>query len=150
MKVIPKAGRSQVLDSQQWLGQISSLCDHSYLFSTGSSSLAQSCLFTTPWTCSTPGFPVHNQLPELAQTHVYQVGDAIHPFHPLSSPSPPAFKSFPASRVFFNESILHIRWPKYWSFSFSISTSNEYSGLISFRTDRFKSVSQRRQTQSKF
>ena len=72
----------------------------SLLYKLKFSPVAQSCLFTTPWTCSTPGFSVHNQLPELAQTHVYQVGDAIQPFHPLSSPSPPAFKSFPASGSF--------------------------------------------------
>ena len=65
------------------------------------SSVAQSCLtLYDPMECSTPGFPVHNQLPELAQTHVYQVSDAIQPFHPLSSPSPAAFKSFPASGSF--------------------------------------------------
>ena len=77
--------------------------------------------------CSKPGFPVHHQLPELTSNHVHRVGDAIQPFHPLSSPSPPTFK------VFSNDSVLHIRWPKYWSFNFSISHSNEYSGLISFR-----------------
>ena len=82
--------------------------------------------------CSTPGFPVHHQLLELAQTHVHRVSDAIQPSHPLSSPSPlPSI--FPSIRVFSNESVLNIRWPKYWSFSFSISPSNEYSGLISFR-----------------
>ena len=84
--------------------------------------------------CSTPGFPVHHQLPELARTHVHRVGDAIQPSHPLSSPSlPPSV--FPSIRVFANESVLCIRWPKYWSFSFSISPANEYSGLISFRMD---------------
>jgi len=79
---------------------------------------------------STPGFPVHYQLPDLAQAHVYRVGDAIHLIlcHPLLLPS-----VFPRIRVFSNESILSIRWPKYWSFS--ISPSNEYSGLISFRLD---------------
>ena len=80
---------------------------------------------------SMPGFPVHHQLPELAQTHIHRVSDAIQPSHPLLLlPS-----IFPSIRVFFNESVLHIRWPKYWSFSFSISPSNEYSGLISFRMD---------------
>ena len=84
--------------------------------------------------CSMPGFPVHHQLPELAQTHV-QVGDAIqHLCCPLCSPSPPAFNLFQHQGLS-NESALHIRWPKYWSFSFSISLSNEYSGLISFRMD---------------
>ena len=82
--------------------------------------------------CGTPGLPVHHQLPETTQTHVHQVGDAIQPSHPLSSPSPPTF-NLSSIRVFSNESVLCIRWPKYWSFSFSISPSNEYSGLISFR-----------------
>ena len=84
--------------------------------------------------CSTSGFPVHHQLLEIAQTHVHWVGDAIQPSHTLSSLLlPPSI--FPSIRVFSNESVLHIRWPKYWSFSFSISPSNEYSGLISFRID---------------
>ena len=83
---------------------------------------------------STPGFPVHHQLLELDQTHVYRVGDAIQPIH-LCCPLllPPSI--LPSIRVFSNESVLPIKWPKYWSFSFSISTSNEYSGLISFRID---------------
>ena len=80
-----------------------------------------------------PGLPVHHQLPEFTQTHVHQVGDAIQLSHPLSSPSP-AF-NLSSIRVFSNESVLHIRYPKYWSFSFSISPSNEYSGLISFRIE---------------
>ena len=78
-----------------------------------------------------PGFPVHHQLPELAQTLAHQVSDAIHQSHPPSSPSP-AFNLF-CIMVFSKESVLQIRWPKYCSFSFSISPSNEYSGLISFR-----------------
>ena len=81
-----------------------------------------------------PSLPVHHQLPEITQTHVHRVGDSIQPSHPLLSPSPPAF-NFPRIGIFSNESALHIRWPKYWSFSFSISPSNEYSGLISFRMD---------------
>ena len=76
--------------------------------------------------CSTPGFPVHHQLLELTQTHVHWVGDAIQPSHPLSSPSPPAFNLF-QHQVFSSESVLRIRWPKYWSFSVSISPSKEYS-----------------------
>ena len=84
--------------------------------------------------CSTPGFSVHHQLPELTQTHVHWVSDAIQPSHPLSSPSPPSF-NVSSIRVFSNQSVLHIRWPKCWSFSFSISPSNEYSGLISFSMD---------------
>ena len=78
------------------------------------------------------------QLPELAQICVHWVSDAIQPSHPLSSPSPPVFslQSF-RFMVFSNESALCIRWPKYWSFSFSVSPSNEYSGLISFKIDWF-------------
>ena len=80
-----------------------------------------------------PGFTVHHQLPELAQTQVHRVSDAIQPSHLLSSPS----SILPSIRVFSNESVLRIRRPKYWSFSYSISPSNEYSGLISFRIDWF-------------
>ena len=83
------------------------------------------------------GFPVHHQLPELAQTHVHQVSDGIQPSHPLSPPLLLLPSIFPSIRVFSNESVLRIRWPKYWSFSFSISPSNEYSGLISFTIDWF-------------
>ena len=81
---------------------------------------------------STTGFPVHHQLLEPTQTHVHRAGDAIQLSHPLSSPSPPT-PNPSSNRVFSNESILHTRWPKYWSFSFSNSSSNEYSGLISFK-----------------
>ena len=99
------------------------------------SSVTQSCpALCNPMDGSIPGLPVHHQILEFTQTHVHWVGDAIQPSHPLSSPSPPAF-NLPSIRVFSNESALHIRWPKYWSFSFSISPSNEYSGLISFRID---------------
>ena len=112
---------------------------------------------------SMPGLPVHHHLLEFTQTHVHQVSDAIQPSHPLSSPSSPAlpmsFESvmpsyylilchppalnpllllqsmFPSIRVFSNESALRIRWPKYWSFSFNISPSNEHLGLTSFRMD---------------
>ena len=83
---------------------------------------------------SMPGLPVHHQLQEFTQTHAHQVGDAIQPSHPLLSPPPPQ-PIPPSIRVFSNESTLRIRWPKYWSFSFSISTSNEHPGLISFRMD---------------
>jgi len=76
------------------------------------------------------GLPVHHQLQKLSQTNVHWVDEAIQPSHPLLSPSPPA-SIFPIIRVFSSESVLHIRWTKYWSFSFSISPSNEYSGLIS-------------------
>ena len=81
---------------------------------------------------STPGFPVHH-LPELVQAHVQRVGDAIQPSHPLLLLLPPSI--FPSIRVFSNESVLCIRWPKDWSFSFRISPSNEYSGLTSLRMD---------------
>ena len=80
--------------------------------------------------------PVHHQLPELAQTHVHCISDVIQPSHPLSSPSLPTFNLSSIS-VFSNESALHIRWLTYWSFSFSISPSSKYSGLISFRIDWF-------------
>ena len=87
-----------------------------------------------PMDCSTLGFPVLHHLPELAQTHVHRVSDAIQPSHPLLSPSPPPSIS-PSIGVFSSELALHVRWPSNWSFSFSISPSNEYSGLISFRID---------------
>ena len=85
--------------------------------------------------CSTPGFPVLHYLLEFAQTHVHWVGDAIqlsHPLPPLLLPS-----IFPSIRVFSNELALHIGWPKYCSFSLSISPSSEYSGLISLKIDWF-------------
>ena len=86
--------------------------------------------------CSMPGLPVHHQLLELAQTHVHLVSDATQPSYPLLSPSPPAF-NLSQHQGLSNESVLHISWPKYWSFTFSICLSNEYSGLISFRIDWF-------------
>ena len=82
---------------------------------------------------STPGLPVHHQLPEFTQTHVHWVGDAIHLILCRPLLLPPSI--FPSIRVFSNEAALHIRWPKYWSLSFSISPSNEHPGLISFRMD---------------
>ena len=115
------------------------LSQHQDLFKWVSSShqfnsVAQSCpTLCNPMNRSTPGFPVHHQLLEFTQTHVHWVGDAIQPSHPLSSLSP-AF-NLSSIRVFSNESVLCIRWPKYWSFSFSITPSNEYSGLLSFRMD---------------
>ena len=99
------------------------------------SSVAQSCLtLCDPMNHSTPSLPVHHQLLEFTQTHAHRVDDAIQPSHPhhhhhllLLPPIPPSM------RVFSNESILHTRWPKYWSFSFGISPCNEHPGLISFR-----------------
>ena len=99
------------------------------------SSVTQSCpTLCDPMDCSMPGFPVHHQLPELAQTHVHQV---VIPSNHLILCCPLLLlpSIFSSIRVFSNESVLHIRWTKYWSFSFSISLSNEYLGLISFRTD---------------
>ena len=81
----------------------------------------------------TPGFPVHHYLPEHAQTHVHWVHDAIQLSHPLLSPSPPVINLSQHQGLF--QSAFHIRWPKYWSFSFNISPSNEHPGLISFRMD---------------
>src|SRR5574341_482992 len=93
-------------------------------------SVTQSCpTLCDPMNHSTPGLPVHHQLLELTQTHIHRVSDAIQPSHPLSSPIPPSI------RVFSNESTLRIRWPKYCSFSFNISPSNDHPGLISFRMD---------------
>ena len=84
--------------------------------------------------CSMPGLPVHHQVPELTQTHVHWVGDAIQPSYPLSSPSSPAL-NLSQHQGLFNESALRIRWPEHQSFSFSISPSNEHPGLGSFRMD---------------
>ena len=102
------------------------------------SSVAQSCpTLCDPVDCSTPGFPVHPQLPELIQTHVHRIGDAIQPSHPLSSHHlilchpllllPSIISSI---RVFSNESVLRIRWPKYWSFSFSFKVETSISSFV--------------------
>ena len=99
------------------------------------SSVAQLCpTVCDPKNCSTPGLPVHHQLPELTQTHVHSIGDAIQPSHPLSSSSPPAF-NLSQYQGLSQGIVLLIRWPKYWSFSFNISPSNEHPELISFRMD---------------
>ena len=82
--------------------------------------------------CSTPGFPVLHHLLELAQTHGHRVSDAIQPSYPLLSPSPPAF-NLSQHQGLSNESVIHIKWPSVGVSAFSISASNEYSGLISFR-----------------
>ena len=100
-------------------------------------SVSQLCLtFCNPTDCSMPGFLVLHHFLELDQIHVHWVGDTTQPSHPVI-PFTSRLQSFPASRVFSSESVLHIRLPKYWSFSFSISPSNEYLGLISFRIDWF-------------
>ena len=110
-------------------------------------SVAQSCpTLCNPMNRSTPGLPVHHHLPEFTQTHVHRVRDAIQPAHPLSSPSLPA-PSPPSTRVFSNESTLRMRWPKYWSFSYSIIPSKEIPGLISFRIDWVDLLSSPRDSQ---
>ena len=100
-----------------------------------SSSVAQSCLtLCDPMNCSTPGLPVHHQLPESTETHVIEL---VMPSKHLILCRPPLLlpSIFPSIRVFSSKSALRIRWPKYWSFSFNISPSNEHLGLISFRMD---------------
>ena len=114
-----------------WSEKLSALRFREGQFSSVSESCPDLC---DPMECSTPGLPVHHQLLELTQTHVHQVRDAIQPSHLLSSPAPPAF-NLSQHQVFSSESVLCIRWPKHWSFSFSISPSNEHPGLISFRMD---------------
>ena len=104
-------------------------------FSYQFSLVAQLCLiFCNPMNHSMPGLPVHHQLLEFTQTHVHWVSDAIQPSHPLSSPSPPTPNPSPHQVLFQWVSSLH-EVAKYWSFSFDISSSNEYPGLISFRMD---------------
>ena len=99
------------------------------------SSVTQSCpTLCDPMNPSRPGLPIHQQLPEFTQTHAHQVGDAIQPSHHLLSPSPPA-PDPSQHQGLSKQSTLHMRWPKYWSFSFSISPSNKHPGLISFRMD---------------
>ena len=99
------------------------------------SSVAQSCpTLCDPMNHSTPGLPVHHQLLEFTHTHVHRVSDAIKPSYLLSSPSPPA-PNPSQHQSLFHESTLRMRWPKYWSFSFSIIPSKEIPGLISFRMD---------------
>ena len=112
---------NRLTKSKAWLSDISSV-----------QSLSRVRLFVTPWTAC-PGLPVYHQLLELTQTHVHQVGDAIQPSHPLSFPSP-AFNLSQHQGLFQWVTSLH-QVPKYWSFGFSFSPSNEYSGLISFRID---------------
>ena len=109
-------------------------------------SVAQLCsTLCDPMNRRTPALPVHHQLPEFTETHVHRVGDAIQPSHPLLSlsqmlPIPPSI------RVFSSESTLRMRWPKYWSFSFSIIPSKEIPGLISFRIDHGTRYSQSQNT----
>ena len=109
-------------------------------------SVAKSCLTVfDPMDCSMPGFPAHHHLPEFSQIHVHWVSGAIQPSHPLLSPSPPSFNLFQHQDLS-NMSFLHIRWPKYWSFR--ISPSSKYSGLISFRIGWFDLLSVQRSLKS--
>ena len=108
----------------------------SYQIPHQSSSVAQLCLnLCYLMNCSMPGLPVHHQVPEFTQTHVHQVGNAIQPSHPLSSPTPPAPNPSQYQSLFQGVNPFRMRWPKRWSFSFSISPSNEHPGLISLRID---------------
>ena len=101
-------------------------CGERNMSSVQFSSVVQSCLtLCNLMNCRTPGLLVHHRLPEFTQTHVHRVGDAIQPSHPLSSPSPPAPNPSQHQSLYY-ESTLRMRWPKYWSFSFSISPSKEY------------------------
>ena len=121
-------GRLPKANTTHWKIQLSCKIQNSYCLVTKSY-----LTLCNPMDCSTSGFPVLYSLLEFARIHVHW-NDAIQPSHPLLSPSPPA-SIFPSIRVFFNKLALHIRWPKYWSFS--IRPSNEYSGLISFTIDWF-------------
>ena len=143
--MIPDHSRFQifVVVVVQWLNHVYKYRNIYTLSITHASSVhslpivVQLCLtLCIPMDCSMPGFPVLHHLLDFAQTHVHWVSNTIQPSHPLSSllllPS-----VFPNIKVFPCESALHITWPKYWSFRFSISPSNDYSGLISFRIDLF-------------
>ena len=125
-----KSSSSITLEESEWLRETFGIRLPVQL-----SSVAQFCLILCyPMDCSTPDLPVHHQHLELTQTHIHHVSDAIQPSHPLLSPSPlPSI--FPSIRVFSNKSVLCIRWPKYWTFSFSIGPSKEHPGLIYSRMD---------------
>ena len=130
--------RSSLTFSLWFLSILYELYKHLYnAYSVQFSSVTQPCpTLCNTMDCSMPGLWIHHQLPEFTQTHVHWVGDAIH--HRIFCHSLLRLPSiFPSIRVFSNESVLWIRWPKYWSFSFSTSPSNEYSGLISFRIEVF-------------
>ena len=123
------AAVSGVAQSRTQLKRLSS----SSMVSVQFSSVTQSCpTFCDPMNRSMPGLPVHHQLPEFTQTRIHWVSDAIQPSHPLLSPSPPA-PNPSQLRVFSNESTLHMRWPKYWSSSFSIIPSKEIPAWSSMR-----------------
>ena len=133
--VIPSGSKVQFLSPDNPVNSVHEYLRTALRPSVQFSSVAQSCLtLCDSMNCSTPRLPVHRQLLEFTQIHVHRVGDAIQPSHPLSPLLllPPIL---PSIRVFSNESTLHMRWPKYWSFSLSISPSNEHLGLVSFRMD---------------
>ena len=114
------------------LGNLIATVQHRHQFS----SAAQSCpTLCDPMNRSMPGLPVHHQLPESTQTHIHWVGDAIQPSRSSCHPLLLLPSIFPSIRVFSNESFLCIKWPKYWSFSFNISPSNEHPEMICFRMD---------------
>ena len=122
------SGKKREENMEEEMKYINLLCDL-YQFS----SVTQSCpILCDPMDCTTPGLPVHRQLPEFTQTHVHWVSDAIQPSHPLSSPSPPAFHLSQYQGLFKWVSSSDSRWAKYWSFSFNISPSNEYSYYVIF------------------
>ena len=113
-------------------------------------SLTKACsTLCNPMNCSMPGFSVLHYFQEFAQTHVHWAGDAVQPSHPLLSPSPPACH-LSQHQGLSSESALHIRCPNYWTFGFSISPSNEYSGLVSFRIDWFDCLAVQGTLQSLF
>ena len=119
-----------------WISSISAPCLTHSRCSLSCCSVTKShpTLYDLFMDCILPVFPALHHLPEFAQTHVHWISDAIQPSHPLLLPSPLTL-NLSCIRLFSNELALHIRWPKYWSFSFSINPSNEYSGLISSRID---------------
>ena len=122
--------------AQSQLDNLESCLHHPLRSTVGFSSVTQLCLtLCDPMDCSTPGLPVHYQLPEFTQAYVHRVVDAIQPSYPVVPFSSRLQRPFLSIRVFSKESVLHISCPKYWSFSFSISPSNEYTGLISLRMD---------------
>ena len=126
----------QLPSAQEYL--VGNVADYNFCFLWVESRVVQSVMSNSlrPHELKLARIPCPSHLPELAQTDVHPVGGAIQPSHPLFSPSPPT-SIFPSIRVFSNKSVLRIRWTKYWSFSSSISPSNEYSGSISFRIDWF-------------
>ena len=132
-----KLVKQSLSTKRSWQYHLEAETPHIYKKYIQFSSVAQSCpTLCNPKDCSTPGLPVHHQLLEFTQTHVHWVNDTINHLI-LCRPLLLLPSIFPSIRVFSTESVLHFRWPKYWSFSFSIGPSNEYSGLISFRIDWF-------------